>query len=78
MGNKHPGYTQESTDDLFDRKEREKAEKGLGWPSCQTISASGCTACQTCPHFEKEKSPLHWGGGRYLAGNCAGCSIGPG
>ena len=62
MGNKHPGYTQASTDGLFDRKEREKAEKGLGWPSCQTISASGCTACQACPHFKKGKSPLHWGG----------------
>jgi len=59
MARKHPGYTRESTDELFDRKEREKSEKGLGWPSCATISASGCTACQTCPHLSKGKSPFH-------------------
>ena len=57
----HPGYTKESTDDLFDRKSREKDEKGLGWPSCATISATGCKACATCPHFSKGKSPLHLG-----------------
>jgi hypothetical protein len=60
MGNKHPGYTHKSTDDFFDRKEREKAEKGLGWPACETISASGCMACQTCPHFVANKSPLNF------------------
>jgi hypothetical protein len=60
MGANHPGYTQESTDELFDRKEREKAAKNLGWPSCQTISSNGCTACQTCSHFAKGKSPLHF------------------
>jgi hypothetical protein len=60
MGNKHPGYTQQSTDDLFHRKEREKNEKGLGWPACKAISGSGCTACQACPHFGKGKSPLNF------------------
>jgi hypothetical protein len=65
MGNKHPGYSQQSTDDFYNRKEREKNEKGLGWPSCKTISGSGCTACQTCPHFAKGKSPLHLAGRRY-------------
>jgi hypothetical protein len=60
MGNKHPGYTQESTDEFFDRKDREKAEKGLGWPACKTISASGCTTCQACPHFAAGKSPLNF------------------
>jgi hypothetical protein len=35
MGNKHPGYTQESTDEFFDRKDREKVEKGLGWPAAE-------------------------------------------
>jgi hypothetical protein len=59
MGDKHLGYTEESTDVLFDRKEREKAEKNLGWPSCQAISGSGCTACQSCRHFAAGKSPLH-------------------
>ncbi len=60
MGNQHAGYTQQSTDELFDRKEREKEEKGLGWPRCQTISNSGCKACQSCPHFTEGKSPLHF------------------
>jgi hypothetical protein len=59
MGDKHPGYTKETTDELFDRKEREKEQKGLGWPSCHSISGSGSTACQACPHFAAGKSPLH-------------------
>lgn len=56
----HPGYTQESTDELYDRKERERQEKGLGWPSCRTISASGATQCQGCAHFSEGKSPLNF------------------
>ena len=59
LGNQHPEYTQRSTDELFDRKERVKEEKGLGWPYCKTISDNGCKACQSCPHFSKGKSPLH-------------------
>lgn len=59
MGKAHPGYTVESTDALFDRKEKEKSEKGLGWPACKTISGTGATACQTCKHFAAGKSPLH-------------------
>jgi hypothetical protein len=59
MAASHPGYSVESTDALFDRKEKEKAEKGLGWPACKTISGSGCKACQSCKHFAAGKSPLH-------------------
>lgn len=59
MGDKHPGYTKESTDEFYDRKVRDRDEKGLGWPSCQTISGNGCKACQACPHFSAGKSPLH-------------------
>ena len=62
MADQHPDYSPGSTDDLFDRKEREKASKGLGWPSCQTISASGCNACHKCPHVAAGKSPLHLAG----------------
>lgn len=61
MGRKHEGYTKDSTDELYNRKEREKAEKGLGWPHCTTISASGSAVCQVCPHYGKGKSPLHFG-----------------
>lgn len=60
MAKGHPGYTPDSTDELFDRKEREKTMKNLGWPSCQTISAHGSTVCQGCPHFSKGKSPLNF------------------
>jgi hypothetical protein len=59
MGMGHPGYTKESTDELYDRKERERQNKGLGWPSCKTISASGSTWCQGCPHFAAGRSPLN-------------------
>ena len=58
MGNQHPGYAKESTDEFFDRKVRERDEKGLGFPACATISGHGCTACQTCPHFADGRSPL--------------------
>lgn len=58
MGNQHPGYSKESTDDFFDRKDRERVQKGLGFPSCATISGSGCKSCQGCPHFSAARSPL--------------------
>jgi hypothetical protein len=55
----HASYTKEATDDLYDRKERERAAKGLGWPACRTISASGATQCAGCPHYVQNKSPLN-------------------
>lgn len=58
MGNQHPDYAKGTTDEFFDRKVREKAEKGLGLPLCVTISGTGCTACQTCPHLANGRSPL--------------------
>lgn len=61
MSSGHVGYTKESTDELFDRKTAEREARNLGWPSCKTISASGCTACQTCKHFVENKSPLNFG-----------------
>lgn len=59
MGKSHPGYSSETTDALWDRKVRERHDRGLGWPSCTAIQASGCGSCATCPHFAKGKSPLH-------------------
>lgn len=61
MGNQHPEYNWESTDALWARKNRERKEKGLGWPSCQAIQDAGCISCATCPHVSKGKSPLHLG-----------------
>jgi hypothetical protein len=42
MGNKHPQYTEESTDELLGRKQREREEKGLGFPTCAAIANAGC------------------------------------
>lgn len=59
MASQHPGYTQQSTDELYDRKEREKDQKGLGWPHCRTISGTGAAQCVACPHLAKQKTPFH-------------------
>lgn len=59
MARSHPGYSKESTDELFQRKDRERQEKNLGWPKCATISGTGSKFCQSCQHFGKGKSPLN-------------------
>jgi hypothetical protein len=59
MAQAHPGYSPASTDELFERKERERQAKGLGWPACRTISGSGFAGCAGCKHFSAGKSPLH-------------------
>lgn len=59
MGNQHPGYSSETTDALWERKTRERHDKGLGWPSCSAIQAAGSKACGLCPHRGKIKSPLN-------------------
>lgn len=43
-GNK---YDYEQTDELWERKNREHKEKGVGWPSCEEIKAAGSTHCKT-------------------------------
>lgn len=60
MAGGHPDYAQASTDALFDRKERERQNKGLGWPACRTISASGAPQCALCPHYSADKTPFHF------------------
>jgi hypothetical protein len=61
MASGHPGYDFKSTEDLYDRKLREKEERNIGWPSCQTIQGAGCTSCATCPLAGMGKSPLNFG-----------------
>lgn len=56
----HAEYSEESTHELYERKVREKAERGLGWPSCKTINIAGCEACQECGHYSAGKSPLNF------------------
>ena len=60
MASGHAGYTPESTDALYDRKQLDKDAKGLGWPGCKTISATGSTACASCVHFAAAKTPFHF------------------
>jgi Family of unknown function (DUF5906) len=59
MGRRHEGYSRETTDALWDRKTKERKDRGLGWPSCNAIQANGCGDCAACPHFGKIKSPLN-------------------
>lgn len=59
MGRKHPEYTSRSTDALWDRKSRERKDRGLGWPSCGAVHTAGYLACAGCVHFGKIKSPLN-------------------
>ena len=60
MGNKHASYSPQETDEFFDRKDRERLERGLGWPSCNSISAAGAKACRSCAFFAQGKSPLNF------------------
>lgn len=51
-------YDHGETQKLYERKVADRHEKGLGWPSCRTIQANGCTLCAACPHFAAGKSPI--------------------
>lgn len=55
----HPDYSHAETQAMYERKLADRAERGVGWPSCAAIAGAGCTACKTCPHFAAGKSPLH-------------------
>lgn len=55
----HATYSPADTQALYDRKVAERAERGIGYPSCAAIAGSGCKACQTCPLLAKGKSPLN-------------------
>jgi Domain of unknown function (DUF927) len=60
FGRKHPGYTRESTDALYDRKFNERVDKNIGWPSCRAFSGAGSKPCLTCKHRDEGKSPLNF------------------
>ena len=62
FGNQHPTYALDKTDEMFDRKVRERRENpAIGWPRCRTIADLGSTHCATCPHLIQAKSPLNIG-----------------
>ena len=51
FGNKHPGYTFESTEKKFAEKQRAHETKNVGWPSCKAIQDAGSEHCKSCPHL---------------------------
>lgn len=52
-------YDQAETQALYERKVADRADRGIGYPSCAAIAGSGSAVCQGCPHFKKGKSPLN-------------------
>jgi hypothetical protein len=61
LGNKHPDYVFEKTEELWERKNDER-KRGVGWPSCEEIKIAGSKHCESCKHFAaKPQSPLHLG-----------------
>jgi hypothetical protein len=59
LSNKHSDYHPDTVDAMFDRKERERDEMDIGWPSCQTFENYGSKQCAGCPHKGKIRSPLN-------------------
>lgn len=59
LGCKHPTYSRQDSDDMFDHKLRIRLTKGLGYPSCAAFEADGCQECKTCPLKGKVTSPLN-------------------
>jgi uncharacterized protein DUF927 len=57
----YPSYNAGETDEKFARKLRERDERGVGWPGCDTIHGAGSRLCTGCPHFAAHKSPLNLG-----------------
>ncbi|WP_426440113.1 AAA family ATPase [Bradyrhizobium genosp. P] len=55
----HRDYTSADTQAMYERKLADRAERGIGWPSCATIRGAGCQSCATCSFFSLGKSPLH-------------------
>lgn len=60
MARAHLGYTTESTDALYERKDADRVRKGLGWPGCSTIHINGSQPCKGCPHLAEGKTPFHF------------------
>lgn len=60
MANRHAEYSKDETDALFDRKQHEKTQRGLGWPSCTAIAGAGARACSNCAFRTHGKSPLNF------------------
>jgi Protein of unknown function (DUF3987) len=55
----HASYSEVDTQKEYDRKVVDRADRGIGYPSCSTIAGAGCKSCASCPLFAKGKSPLN-------------------
>lgn len=55
----HPTYAKDDTQALYDRKVADRADRGIGYPSCAAIAGAGSEHCKACAHFTKGKSPLN-------------------
>ena len=55
----HADYSEANTDAMYERKEAEREEKGLGYPSCKSFEGYGGKECPTCPYRGKIRSPLN-------------------
>lgn len=58
MADQHPGYTEESTAELYARKVRERESGRIGYIKCATIHRSGAVECATCPNLAAQSSPM--------------------
>ena len=52
-------YSHAETEKMYDRKLQDKADRGLGWPSCQAFENEGAKECGGCPFRGKIRSPLN-------------------
>jgi hypothetical protein len=68
MANGHPDYAPDATDELYERKVRERETKNLGWPSCASVENAGCVSCRTCTLKTPTSRPLQFGHAKSLAG----------
>lgn len=54
----YPSYDRAETQAKYEEKLAYKAQKGLGWPSCQSFENEGCKLCATCKWKGQIGSPL--------------------
>jgi hypothetical protein len=55
----HSTYFAPDTQTLYDRKVADRADRGIGYPSCAAIAGAGCKSCAACTLFAKGQSPLN-------------------
>jgi hypothetical protein len=60
MSKGHKTYGDGSdTDTMYDRKVKDRADRGIGWPGCTAFENEGCKLCATCVFKGTIKSPLN-------------------